>query len=110
MMIRIVYDAVASVNKLSLYYCLTPMGTPKMDPFSWSPISLSWLMKRIVWPRVVKFRLFISNLDIKEFHIAELRGRYHQKKFSQPSPQGTVYPWELSQSDLVRLSLYVRFI
>ena len=32
---------------------------------------------------------------MKEFHINELRGRYHQKNFSQPSPQGTVYPWEL---------------
>ena len=75
---------------------LTPMGTAKMDPFSWSPISLRWMMERIVWPRVVKVRPFILNLNMKEFHINELRGRYHQKNFSQPSPQGTVSPWELS--------------
>ena len=35
---------------------------------------------------------------MKEFHINELRGRYHQKNFSQPSPQGTVYPWGLNIS------------
>ena len=52
-------------------------------------------MKRIVRPGVVKVRPFISNLDMKEFHITELRGRYHQNNFSEMSPKGTNYPREL---------------
>ena len=45
---------------------------------------------------VVKVRPFISNLNMKEFHINELRGRYHQNNFSEMSPKGTNYPRELN--------------
>ena len=34
-------------------------------------------------------------LDMKEFHITELRGHYNQNKFSEMSPKGTNYPREL---------------
>ena len=33
---------------------------------------------------------------MKEFHITELRGRYHQNNFSEMSPKGTNYPRELN--------------
>ena len=46
---------------------------------------------------------------MKEFDINELRGRYHQKNFSQPSPQGTVYPWELTQKLVREIIFWVVF-
>ena len=45
---------------------------------------------------VVKVRPFILNLNMKEFHINELRGRYHQNNFPEMSPKGTNYPRELN--------------